>query len=75
MLFRSICEKAKVPCQKFLIRSDMPCGSTVGPIVAAQLGLHTVDIGNPIWAMHSIRETGGCKDHLYLIDALTEYYK
>ncbi len=73
--FIAICEKAKVPCQKFLIRSDMPCGSTVGPIVAAQLGLHTVDIGNPIWAMHSIRETGGCKDHLYLIDALTEYYK
>jgi len=73
--FRQLCESAKVPCQKFLVRSDMPCGSTVGPIVAAALGLEAVDIGNPIWAMHSIRETGGTQDHLYLIKALQEYYK
>lgn len=73
--FIRLCEQAKVPYQKFLIRSDMPCGSTVGPIVAAQLGMHTVDIGNPIWAMHSIRETGGTLDHQYLIQALKEYYK
>ncbi len=72
--FRQLCENAKVPCQKFLVRSDMPCGSTVGPIVAAALGLETVDIGNPIWAMHSIRETGGTTDHLYLIKALESYY-
>lgn len=75
MRFMQLCEKASVPCQRFLIRSDMPCGSTVGPIVAAALGLETVDIGNPIWAMHSIRETGGTKDHLYLISALQEFYK
>jgi len=73
--FIALCDAAKVPCQKFLVRSDLPCGSTVGPIVAAQLGLDTVDIGNPIWAMHSIRETGGTLDHLYLVKALTEYYK
>lgn len=73
--FIELCDAAKVPYQRFLVRSDMPCGSTVGPIVAANLGLHTVDIGNPIWAMHSIRETGGTKDHLYLIQALLEYYK
>lgn len=73
--FQQLCEEAEVPCQKFLIRSDMPCGSTVGPIVAAALGLETVDIGNPIWAMHSIRETGGTTDHLYLIKVLEEYYK
>ncbi len=75
MRFMQLCEKASVPCQRFLIRSDMPCGSTVGPIVAAALGLETVDIGNPIWAMHSIRETGGTNDHLYLISALQEFYK
>ncbi|GAB1366170.1 M18 family aminopeptidase [Candidatus Cloacimonadaceae bacterium] len=74
MRFMHLCEHAKVPCQKFLIRSDMPCGSTVGPIVAAALGLETVDIGNPIWAMHSIRETGGTKDHLYLIKALEAFF-
>lgn len=72
--FKQLCEAAKVPCQKFLIRSDMPCGSTVGPIVAAQLGILTVDIGNPIWAMHSIRETGGMLDHEYLIKALAQYF-
>lgn len=72
--FISLCEAAKVPYQKFLIRSDMPCGSTVGPIVAAQLGMETVDIGNPIWAMHSIRETGGTLDHEYLVKALEKYF-
>ncbi len=73
--FQQLCEKASVPCQKFLVRSDMPCGSTVGPILAAALGLETVDIGNAIWAMHSIRETGGTLDHQYLIKALEYYYK
>ncbi|MDD4310289.1 MAG: M18 family aminopeptidase [Candidatus Cloacimonetes bacterium] len=72
--FVQLCKEAKVPYQKFIIRSDMPCGSTVGPIVAAQLGLNTVDIGNAIWAMHSIRETGGILDHGYLISALEKYF-
>lgn len=72
--FIALCDAAKVPYQKFLVRSDMPCGSTVGPIVAAQLGLDTVDIGNPIWAMHSIRETGGTLDHLYLIKVMEQYF-
>jgi len=72
--FWSLCETAKVPCQKFLIRSDMIGGTTIGPIVAAQLGMHTVDIGNPIWAMHSIRETGGTLDHQYLIAVLKYYF-
>jgi aspartyl aminopeptidase len=72
--FIALCDAAKVPYQKFLVRSDMPCGSTVGPIVAAQLGLDTVDIGNPIWAMHSIRETGGTEDHVYLVKALEKYF-
>jgi aspartyl aminopeptidase len=73
--FIALCDAAKVPYQKFLVRSDMPCGSTVGPVVAAQLGLETVDIGNPIWAMHSIRETGGTIDHIYLVKALENYFR
>jgi aspartyl aminopeptidase len=72
--FIQLCQKAKVKHQEFLVRSDMPCGSTVGPVVAATLGIHTVDIGNPMWAMHSIRETAGVKDHLALITILKEFF-
>jgi aspartyl aminopeptidase len=72
--FIDLCSKAKVKHQEFLVRSDMPCGSTVGPIVAANLGLNSVDIGNPMWAMHSVRETAGVKDHLDLIAVLKTYF-
>ncbi len=72
--FIELCEKAKVAYQQFLVRSDMPCGSTVGPMLAANLGLSTIDIGNPMWAMHSIRETGGVEDHLNLIKVLKLYF-
>lgn len=72
--FIQLCEAAKVKYQRFLVRSDMPCGSTVGPILAANLGLNTIDIGNPMWAMHSVRETCGTEDHLSLIKLLSHYY-
>lgn len=72
--FIAHCEKVGVPHQEFLVRSDALCGSTVGPIVASQLGIHTVDIGNPMWAMHSIRETTGVQDHLDLIKILSSFY-
>lgn len=72
--FIQLCEQAKVAHQEFLVRSDMPCGSTVGPVVAANLGIHTVDIGNPMWAMHSVRETSGVKDHLDIISTLSHYF-
>ena len=72
--FIAHCEKVGVAHQEFLVRSDMPCGSTVGPIVASLLGIHTVDIGNPMWAMHSIRETAGVQDHLDLIRILTSFF-
>jgi len=72
--FASLCESAGVACQKFMTRSDLPCGSTVGPIVSSRLGIPAVDIGNPMWAMHSIRETCGTQDHLDLIRVLHLYY-
>ena len=72
--FIRICDKAGVPFQRFLVRSDMPCGSTVGPLVSSALGISALDIGNPMWAMHSIRETAGTKDHKALIKALKHYY-
>ncbi len=73
--FLNLCEKAKAGCQKFLVRSDMPCGSTVGPVVSASLGIPAVDVGNPMWAMHSARETAGVEDHLALIRVLAQYFE
>ena len=71
--FQRLCEKAGIPVQHFVTRSDMGCGSTIGPITASELGIETIDIGAPQWAMHSIRETAGCKDIGYLYQALTTY--
>ena len=56
------------------MRSDLLCGSTVGPIVSAQLGIPVVDVGDPLWAMHSARETAGVEDHLAMIKVLTKFY-
>ena len=71
--FQQLCEKADVPIQKFVVRSDMGCGSTIGPITATELGIETLDIGAPQWAMHSIRETAGTQDCEYLYTALCAF--
>lgn len=60
--FRAACEQAGVPCQDFVSRSDLPCGSTVGPMTAALNGVTTVDFGAPTLSMHSIRELVGADD-------------
>jgi aspartyl aminopeptidase len=69
--FMGFCAKAGVPCQQYAHRTDLGCGSTIGPIVAARLGIASVDVGSPMWAMHSIRESAGVLDHCYMIAALT----
>lgn len=69
--FIVFCEKAGVPYQQYAHRSDLGCGSTIGPIVAASLGVTSVDVGSPMWAMHSIRESAGVLDHAYMVAALT----
>jgi len=73
-LFKHCCDKAGVPVQSFVVRSDMGCGSTIGPIAASELGVSTVDIGVPTFAMHSIREMAGCKDIDYLYRILLQYF-
>lgn len=70
--FKYVCRKAEVPVQSFIMRSDMPCGSTIGPITSTNLGVSTLDIGAPTFAMHSIRETCGSSDIWYLYKALRE---
>ncbi len=67
--FKQICDKLDIPVQTFVTRSDMGCGSTIGPITATELGIETLDIGAPQWAMHSIRETAGTEDCNYLYQA------
>lgn len=73
-LFRLFCKKAGVPCQTFVMRNDLACGSTIGPLTAAEIGVPTVDIGVPQLAMHSIRETAGHLDCWYLLQALTTFF-
>ncbi|RIX42465.1 MAG: M18 family aminopeptidase [Rhodocyclales bacterium GT-UBC] len=69
--FMAICQRAGVPCQQYAHRTDLGCGSTIGPILAARLGIPAVDVGSPMWAMHSIRESAGVLDHGYMIAALS----
>ena len=73
-VFEEVCRLADVPCQKFVNHSDVAGGSTLGNILTGSLPIRGVDMGNPIWAMHSIRETGNCDDHLYCIRAFSKFY-
>jgi len=61
-LLKSICNRLSIDHQSFVMRSDMACGSTIGPITSALLGISTVDIGIASFAMHSIRESAGAAD-------------
>jgi len=72
---RLLCEQAGIPLQVFITRNDMPCGSTVGPTVSANLGIPTVDIGEPMLSMHSIREMMASNDHADMIKLLKTFYR
>ena len=67
------CEQAGVPLQRYAHRSDLPCGSTIGPITAAAMGVATVDIGAPQLAMHSARELCGAADPGHYTAAMTAF--
>jgi aspartyl aminopeptidase len=73
-MFADWCEQAEVPYQKYSHRCDLPCGSTIGPITSAKLGIRSIDVGNPMWAMHSIRESAGALDHDYMIRAMKRFF-
>lgn len=73
-VFIELCNKAEVPYQYFVNRSDLVGGSTIGPIGSTHVPVRTIDIGNAILGMHSIRELGGVKDHLYLTKALEIFF-
>ncbi|KAL3232328.1 Uncharacterized protein RNJ44_04244 [Nakaseomyces bracarensis] len=75
VLVKKLADIAKVPLQLFVVANNSPCGSTIGPILASKTGIRTLDLGNPILSMHSIRETGGSKDIDYQIDLFKVFFE
>lgn len=73
-VFAGLCEKAGIPCQRFVNHSDVAGGSTLGNILASSIPLRGVDMGNAILAMHSCRETGSVVDHEYCVKVFTEFF-
>lgn len=73
-LFRLLAAEEDVPVQSFVVRADMACGSTIGPITSGAVGVRTLDIGVPTFAMHSIRELAGSADGYDLSRVLRRYY-
>lgn len=72
-VFKEICAGAKLVVQDFVMRSDLACGSTIGPAIAARAGIRTVDVGAATLAMHSVREVTGAKDPMMMFKALNHY--
>ena len=68
--FINLCESVGVPFQQYAHRTDLGCGSTIGPIISSRLGIASVDVGSPMWSMHSIRESAGVVDHASMIAVL-----
>ncbi|KAG0689517.1 hypothetical protein C6P40_004895 [Pichia californica] len=75
VLLKKIGNLSKVPLQLFVIRNDSPCGSTIGPMISAKLGVRTLDLGNPQLSMHSIRETCGSADIEKLVCLFESYFE
>lgn len=68
-------EAADVPLQIYAHRSELACGSTIGPLCATRLGIKTIDIGAPMWSMHSARESAGVMDPWYLTRLLSQVFQ
>ena len=73
-IFKALAEDRSVPLQSFVVRTDMGCGSTIGPITATEIGVKTLDIGVPTFAMHSIRELCGQQDPWYLYEVFNQFF-
>lgn len=72
--FASMCKNAGIEPQYFVTRSDIACGSTIGPITAALHGVPVVDVGNPMWSMHSCREMASSTDVPKMIAVLRQCF-
>ena len=74
-LLRQLCQQENVPVQVFVARTDMGCGSTIGPITATKLGVRTIDVGLPTFGMHSVRELAGTEDAVQLSRVLSRFFR
>ncbi len=74
-LFAALCAECGIEPQVFVSRSDLPCGSTIGPITAARVGIRTVDVGSPMLSMHSCREMAGSADVQPMIEVLARFLR
>lgn len=74
VLLKECAKRANVPLQLFVVANGSPCGSTIGPILASKTGIRTLDLGNPILSMHSIRETGSSHDVEKAIKLFKSFY-
>ncbi|KAJ2909390.1 hypothetical protein GGI21_001929 [Coemansia aciculifera] len=74
-VLKDIAKRNGIPIQEFVVRNDSPCGSTIGPMLSAQLGLRTVDMGNPLLSMHSIREVCGTDDVGLAVKLFEHFFK
>ncbi|MAM86826.1 MAG: M18 family aminopeptidase [unclassified Hahellaceae] len=72
--YEELASRCDLPWQSFVVRSDMACGSTIGPITASALGVKTLDIGMPQWAMHSVRELCGSEDPHNFYTVMKAYF-
>lgn len=73
-IFQELCKEANVPCQKFVNRSDVRGGTTIGPMVSADLSIPVIDMGAAVIGMHSIRELASVKDNEYTIKAFINFF-
>jgi aspartyl aminopeptidase len=74
-LFTALCREQGIEPQHFVSRNDMPCGSTIGPISAARIGVPTVDVGSPMLSMHSCREMAGSADVEPMVRVLRGFFE
>ncbi len=73
VMFEELCRTVDVPVQQYVVRTNLPCGSTIGPITSTLLGIPTVDVGNPMLSMHSSRELAGSRDPEMMTKVLSRY--
>ncbi|KZN14777.1 M18 family aminopeptidase [Marinomonas sp. TW1] len=74
-IYRDVAAQENYDVQTFVVRSDMGCGSTIGPITSGEIGVPTIDIGLPTFGMHSIRELAGSHDAFGLYKVLARFTK